>query len=139
MSDLSPDLLSAASLALAALAVLFGLWSPDLKAVSSLPKKGHLADRGPSIRTLQAAQRSKAGPLAVACTLTGAALAPPAARIAARSVEQLKEQGLSAVTNYDATQAMFLVVWVLIMGLAVSTGVTSWQLHRQIKDFESGP
>jgi len=124
-------------LALAALAVLFGLWSADLRQVGSLPKKTHIADRDPALRKLKSAQRSKAVPLAAGCALTALTLAQPAVSVLVRAIQHVAKRGFDAFADYDASQALFVVVWVLILGLSMSTIRICWMLHGRIKDFRT--
>lgn len=139
MTDPTPELLSAASLALAALAVLFGLWSADLNRAASLPRKSHIDDRGPAIKELRSVQRSKSVPLAISCALTAIVIAPPAVQVVIRAIDAVRVHGAGAITRYDAGEALFLVVWLLIVALTASMIRTSVKLQKQIRDFSTPP
>lgn len=130
------DLLSAASLALGALAVVYGLWSPALLSVLDLEKAPHREDRDPTIRSLREASRVKALPLLVAATGVCLILMPPAVDVAIRSIGHLVDQGPKALLDYDPVQALFLAVWCMIAGLAVVSAKSWNDVRNKLSEFE---
>jgi hypothetical protein len=115
------DLLSGASLALAALAVLFGLWSPAIREALADPIAAKRADRGPQIGSLRTTRRRKAAPLATAAIVSVLVLLPPLVSLVRRAVGQLRHEHLAALRHYQAAEALFVVVWCLMVLLAVVT------------------
>lgn len=130
------DLLGAASLALGALAVIYGLWSPLLAAALGLGKAQHLDDRGPAIRSLRGALYGKALPLMAAASGVFLVLAPPALAIVVGSVVKVFKLGLNSFLDYDPVQALFLIVWCMVAGLAVVSAKTWKDVRDRLSEFE---
>lgn len=134
--SVNSDLLSAASLALGALAVVYGLWSPELSSLKGLAKAQHLNDRGPAIKSLRAGLKGKALPLMIATGGVLLVLTPPAIATFVGSVAHVRDTGMSAFLDYDPVAALFLAVWCLTAGLAVVSAKTWKELHDRLAEFE---
>lgn len=132
----SGDLLSAASLALGALAVIYGLWSPSLTEALNLAKAQHLADRRPSIKSLRDALNGKALPLMLAANLVCLVLAPPAIATTIDSLAHVIRAGPRAFLDYDPVKALFVVVWVMVAGLARVSTKTWRDVRGRLTEFE---
>ena len=119
--NVSSNLLSAVSLALAALAVFYSLWWPDIEAASNLEIPPHFADRGPATRIQEAVIRSKALPIATASLTVAVLTAPPAVDVLVEFVRSLSNSGWHTFNHYSAIQALFVTVWIGTVLIAVST------------------
>lgn len=133
---MTADLLASASLALTALTVLFALWSADVNHARRLERKPHRGDRDPAVAEIRRTQRQKAAPLMAATVAVTLVLVPPVVEVVGSSASRVQGSGLSALKRYQAEQALFLVVWLLLVGLALVT-FGSWRaLRAKALDFE---
>jgi len=130
------DLVGAASLALAALAIFFSLWSPSLATALSVTRSLQRADRDDEIRIITSALRAQALPLAGASVAVGLILAPPAVVVLYQSVVRFVKVGFSSFAEYQAEQALFVLVWLLIGGLASMSVKAAVDLRMKRVRFE---
>jgi hypothetical protein len=116
-----PDLLSAASLLLAVVAVLFGLWYPavanSLEIESNMPLTWE-DGRRPRER-LHDVKVTRAIPLAAAAGIVALIFLPESIRIVARSVLDFFRHGVFAFGDYDAVATSLVVVVVFGAVLAI--------------------
>jgi hypothetical protein len=112
------DLLSAASLLLTVLGVVFGAWYAEIIAAIGMPIPAHAPDRTP-VRDAVRAARAKALPLALASVMLTAIFLPDAITIVGSGIHAFWTLGCGAFHQYDAVQAAFVLVVVLIGALAV--------------------
>ncbi|OSC31540.1 hypothetical protein B8W69_03580 [Mycobacterium vulneris] len=114
--DVTGDLLSAASLLLASVGLLFSAWQAEITSAVEVSIKGMRADRGPRISQVKQALLFRALPLLLAVLLIVATLAPPALGVIIHSLTDCRGN------PYDPIRAMFLGVWILAVGLAFAVG-----------------
>lgn len=124
------DLLSASSLVLASVALLYATWYDALNQARGTPKKRFRADREPAIEHLTSALRSRALPLLVASVLMAAVLAPPALATAWHAIAEGHGE------PYNPTKAAFVIVWLLCCTVATSTASASCSLFVMLRDFK---
>ena len=129
------DLLSSASLALAALALFLNLWLPQIEGAASIkvPIALKAADAKPLLDKMRPVARGKALPLSIASFATFLALGQPAVTVLWRSAKNVHASGGNSVSDYDAVQALFLIVWVLTGLLAFAVLKQTIRLMCQIK------
>ena len=108
MNPVTGDLLSAASLLAAIVAIFVALWSPEIS--DALNKQVPLHDRTPQRRAIAGVIWWRAVPLCVVSLLLVAVLGPPAIGIVAEAVRM-------AHGEYDAVKACYLVMNLLLIGL----------------------
>lgn len=114
--DVTGDLLSAASLLLASVGLLFSAWQAEIASAVEVSIKGMRADRGPRIAQVKQALLFRALPLLLAVLLIVATLAPPAIAVVIHSLTDCRGN------PYDPIRAMFVSVWILAAGLAIVVG-----------------
>jgi hypothetical protein len=114
--DVTGDLLSAASLLLASVGLLFSVWQPEITSALAVSSKGLHADRGPRIAQVRQALFYRALPLLLAVLLIVATCAPPAVAVVVHALTDDLGQ------SYDPIRAMFVGVWVLAVGLTIVVG-----------------
>lgn len=131
--NLDSNLLSAAALALTALAIFFGLWEPELSRVKKLPMELQRTDREPTIAEVKQALRTKSIPLTIASCLVLAATAPPFIAVLCTSVDLITKRGIR-IDDYDAVLALFALVWMLLAGLAVLSIRHSASLRSRLSE-----
>jgi len=112
------DLLSAASLLLTVLGLVYGTWYPEITQAIDMDYPGPKLDRKPIRRKVSRALWAKALPLAVAAVAVTIIFVPDALVIAAIGLCALWTSGFSSLLKYKAVQAAFCVVVVLTGALA---------------------
>jgi hypothetical protein len=112
------DLLSAASLLLAVVSVVYGLWYPDLVTTlaTSVPK--HAEDRKQPHRKVSSILFRRSLPLAVAAILVGSIFLPDAIILIVQALHQYHQHGLKALGSYDAVATAFCLVELFSIALA---------------------
>lgn len=124
------DLLSASSLVLASVALLYATWYDALSQARETPRPRFRTDRDPAIKQLTSALRSRALPLLVASILMAAVLAPPALATAWNAIAEGRGE------PYNPTKAAFVIVWLLCCTVATSTASASCVLFAMLRDFK---
>ncbi len=133
----SADLLAAASLLLAALAVLYGVWYSSIEEAKNIKMPGHRDDATKPIAQVGRVLRGRAYPLAIASGLATIVFGPEAISICASTVDSFADHGLGAFGYYDPIEAALLLVTV---GLALLTVHAAWlcrALRKKVKEGES--
>lgn len=128
------DLLSAAALALTAIAVFYGLWGSQLYEAQQIIPERHRLDRTHQIESLQEVLSSKATPLMISTVTLGIVLAPPLFSTIIRSIVHIVATRGHGVFDYDAVQVLFVVVWLLIAGLAFLSLKTRRNVRRKLDE-----
>jgi hypothetical protein len=113
------DLLSAASLLLTVLGVVYSTWYPEIVNAIGMAIPDHIANRGAVRQMVRAALYGKALPLALAATILTVIFLPDALTIACGALGSFRSLGRSAFREYNAVQAAFCLVVVLTAALAV--------------------
>ena len=114
--DVTGDLLSAASLLLASVGLLFSVWQPEITSAMEVSSKGLRADRGPRIAQVRQALLFRALPLLLAVILIVGTCSPPALAVVVHAMTD------DLGNTYDPIRAMFVSVWILAIGLAMVVG-----------------
>jgi hypothetical protein len=130
MTKVTGDLLSATSLVVTAVALLYASWYPDTQAARDLPKPRFRADRESEIHVLRSVLRMRAIPLAVAATAMTGVLAPTALAVCWQALVH------GWGHNYDTLRAVFVVVWCLSLLLAIAALNTVRLLSGQLRQFQ---
>jgi len=111
------DLLSAASLLLGVLAILFGLWYPEITKAMDTVEPPHRADYIRPYKQIKAVLYSRAIPLTTACSLLTLVFAPDAKRIIFLSMDKYSIEGIGALRSYSAVSTSFVLVVSLALAL----------------------
>jgi hypothetical protein len=93
------DLLSAASLLLTALTIIYGLWYPQMVEVLKIIPPTHKADRTKPYREVCHVIRTRALPLFVISGLLTFIFVPDASRIVRSSLHNFRGNGFASVHN----------------------------------------
>lgn len=115
------DLLSAASLLLTLMGIVYGLWYTEIVGAQNATVPLLLADRNPVRNQVKAALFAKALPLAVATTVLAAIFFPNASSIAFPWLGALLAAPAQAFSHYNAVTVTFCFVELLSIALAVHT------------------
>jgi hypothetical protein len=129
----SADLLGAATLLLAALAVLYGVWYSSIEAAKSRTIPTHASDAAKPLASVRAVLRGRAYPLALASGLSAMVFAPEAINIVAETVRTLHDYQFSAFQYYDPIEAALRLVTVGLSLLTVHVGCLCAALQKKTK------
>lgn len=113
------DLLSAASLFLAVLGLLYSAWYAEITEALNLKAPDHVEDRKPVIRRVTDAYHTRALPLAVGATCVSIILLPDLVRSLSSSWRQYRDYGVGAIASYDAVQTLFCAICAMTFGFAL--------------------
>jgi hypothetical protein len=131
------DLLSAASLLLAVIAVLYGLWYPELTKALEAPVAHFPEDRTDSRALVTTALSAKSRPLVAASTAMALVFLPDAIRVALNAMRTVARLGFGAVPFYNAVQTSFALVELVLIGLAIHLIRTHLCLRTLLKKLSS--
>ena len=127
------DVLSASSVLLAILAVVYGVWQPEITAALGLKMPAEVADRGAEQDTLKSILRSKAIPLTLAAWTIALVFAPRALDLAVTVVRCIG----SKRCQYDDVRAGFITIEVLLIALAAISSFQVWKLRAKLSASKS--
>lgn len=113
------DLLSAASLLLAIIGVLNGLWYAEIKSILLLDLPIHKEDRQVHLKNIRSVLWGKAIPLTLASVSVFFVFLPPCLTIAIRSWNGYARHGISFLLRYDAIATSLVLVEIFASVVAV--------------------
>ncbi|HCG6980461.1 TPA: hypothetical protein NJ384_002971 [Vibrio parahaemolyticus] len=122
------DLLSASSLLMATVTILFSLWYGEIVSILDKPKAKHVADNVGLLKEVKSVLFSKAILLALMSLSVTLIFAPNALMIMVESFALLKKQGLPTLETYSAVNTAFSLVFFICLGITVYTLVLLFQL-----------
>jgi hypothetical protein len=129
----SADLLGAASLLLAALAVLYGVWYSAIEGAKELTIPSHLHDAAKPLASVRAVLRGRACPLALASGLSTLVFAPEAVNIVATTIQSFNDHQLDAFDYYDPIEAALLLVTIGLSVLTIHVSRLCAALQRKLR------
>ena len=113
------DLLSAASLLLAVIGVLYGLWYPEIIDALDIKVPAFSEDRAKPFRQVSSILYGRAIPLAIAALGVSLIFLPNAIEIILSSVQNILNKGINAIPDYDAVKTSFCFVVLLSGAIAI--------------------
>ena len=113
------ELLSASSLLLGVLGVLYGLWYATLTDALQTVVDKHAANRTAPRKRVTSVVFARALPLALGSIAVAAAFVPDAYAIFTTSLATYKANGWAALSNYDAVRTAFVIVVLFAVFLAL--------------------
>lgn len=125
------DLLSSASLLLAVLGVLYGLWYPEIIDALKRPKPTHTQDYGPLYRKVESVLYGRALPLTIAAVGASIIFLPDAIKIIVNSILAYRDHGIANISNYSAVHTAFCFVVAMSMAIAVHLTMFSVKLKQK--------
>lgn len=127
------ELLSASSLLMAIITILFSLWYGEIVSILGKPKASHAEDNVGLLKEVKSVLFSKAILLALTSLSVTLIFAPNALMIMVESFDLLKKQGLPTFETYSAVNTAFSLVFFICLGITVYTLVLSFQLVARWK------
>lgn len=128
------DLLSAATLLLTVVGVIYSLWYGEIsKAIDDAPKippSTHPEDRAAPLKKLRDVLHSKAIPLSIASVCVTLVFLPPSAGLVFQFVHRCFQLGPSILKKYDAIATSFITVELFSISLAYLSSIRAWRLRQ---------
>jgi hypothetical protein len=122
------DKLSAASLLLTAVAIIYSLWYPDISRALKIVPKPHKPDNRADFKEVGRLFLTRSLPLFLISVALAAIFAPDSVAIVRDTLGILANPDLRAHSRYDAVPACFLAVSALILFLTAHLAVLGIQL-----------
>jgi len=122
------DLLSAASLLLAVVGVLYGLWYPEIIEALGTKVPAFSEDRIKPFRQISSVFYGRAIPLAIAALGVLLIFLPNAVQIIVSTIQNLQSKGINALADYNAVQTSFCFVVALSGAIAIHLSYFSVKL-----------
>jgi hypothetical protein len=116
------DKLSAASLLLAIVAVLYGMWYPLITTTLETSVPQFAADRRKPLKEVREVRKRRAIPLAFAAIAVALVFFPDAAGIVIQSLRLASNEGLCSVLRYDSVSTAFVLVELVSVYFAIHFG-----------------
>jgi len=125
------DLLSAASLILAVVGILYGLWYPEIQKVLEKEVPKHVEDRGFIHREISSTLLSRSLPLAFLAILISLIFLPDTIKYLLEILTQIGTGGISKfISDYNAVSTAFCAVEFLTISIGIHTLILSGKLIR---------
>lgn len=127
------DLLSAASLFLAVIGLLYSVWYGEITMALATDVPKHREDRGSAIREMRTVYRTRALPLALASVTLAVVLIPDLVSVVLSAINAVSQEGAAAITLFDAARALFCAIAITSIGLAAHTLQLAWRIRARWK------
>lgn len=130
------DLLSAASLLMTVIAILYSLWYPELTKILEIKPSQYKEDNIGPMRQVLRVLLGKALPLSVMALIVAFVFLPDAVKICIEGYTEFKIKGCNAFINYDAVRTAYVLVFTFSIVLALYVVTVSWkvlQLWRELR------
>jgi hypothetical protein len=124
------DLLSAATLLLTALTIIYGLWYPKMLESLDVAVPPHKEDRRKPRLDVSRTLSSRAVPLVVISGALTTVFVPDSVRLVRASFVNFSENGFSSLHDYDSIEASFLAVVFLLAFLTAHLFAVAIRLCR---------
>lgn len=129
-------LLSASSLLMATVTILFSLWYGEIVSILGKPKSKHSADNVGLLKEVKRVLFSKAILLVLMSLSVSLTFAPNAWVIISESWKLFKEQGFPTLETYSAVNTAFSLVFFICVGLTIYTSVLSYKLVSRLQELK---
>lgn len=111
------DLLSAASLLMAVIAIIYSLWYPELAEKLAISPKPHKEDNAASCQAVKISLISKAIPLSILALLIALTFLPDALKIAYEAISIYQNHGAASISLYSAVKMAYFLVSIVSIAL----------------------
>jgi len=127
------DLLSAATLLLTVLTILYGLWYDEITKALDTRIESDPRDRSRSYHMLRSVLYNRAIPLTLAAWFLTVTFAPDTISIILSTIENIGTRGISALTNYSAVATALVLAVFSSFGLAIYFSWLTKKLFKKIR------
>lgn len=132
------DLLSSASLLVAIITVLYGLWNPAIKTVLNEPTPNYKSQCEKPLKELKSVLWNNAIPLTVASYTIVLVFAKDAITLIAHSFGSYINNGFGeTLGNYNAVGTAFVLIVILILSIAIYLTSDCVKLIRKKRELRS--
>ena len=114
------DLLSAASLLLAVVGILYGLWYGEIVFALEIEPSLHPQDNKNKLDNVSSILSKRAVPLAIAASLVSITFLPDVVRLFRLSLDNYLTKRLSAFKDYGAVETAFCVVVIFAIFISIN-------------------
>ena len=122
------DKLSAASLLLTAIAIVYSLWYPEMAAILKLVPQPHKADNRQAHANVGNAIATRAVPLLAISLLLTMIFVPDSIRVVRLSIQNAAEKHAAAISDYSAVATSLVAVTGMLAVLSVHLALLTWRL-----------
>jgi hypothetical protein len=129
------DLLSAASLLMTVIAILYSLWYPELTRTLEIKPAKYKEDNVGPMKQVQNIWLAKALPLSIMALIVTLVFMPDAIRICFESYNEWSSKGNTAI-SYDAVRTAYVVVFIFSLILAsyvIMISLKIWNLRGDLR------
>jgi hypothetical protein len=126
------DLLSAASLFLAVLGMLYATWHSEIVTASSLPIPIQKLDRRPTIAKVRHALNNRAIPLAAGAFIVAGILTKSTLQIIGEALMVWSHPSILTGSSYDPVKALFCAIYGMMVYLAIDLAKMVSKLLEQL-------
>lgn len=114
------DLLSAASLLLAVVGILYGLWYGEIVFALEIKPSLHPQDNKNKLDNVSSILNKRAVPLAIAASLVSIIFLPDVLRLFYLSLDNYLTKGFSAFKDYGAVETAFCIVIIFAIFISIN-------------------
>ena len=126
------DILSASSLLLTVIGILYGLWYPVISDVLKGEVKAHALDNRATLECANEVFRYKVLPLLIFSSLLVVIDLPDSIHIVHRAIQLCSQHCSSIWKHYNAVYGSFLLVEIVLMFLSLHMGRLAVQVRQKI-------
>lgn len=128
------DILSALSLLLAVLGLLYSAWYSELSSATkeNIPK--FKEDRKPVLERIQSVYYSKSLPLSASALIISIIILPDFIKIIIETIGTFQEYGIYSVKYYDSVKSLFFATFILLIVFTFHLIILSKKINKVIKD-----
>lgn len=131
------DLLSASSLYLAVLGLLYSAWYSEIGHALTVKVPSFKEDRDAVIEVIRHTLRAKALPLALGSVVLSAILAPDAIQITIDSLDFFLAHGTLAFGSYDAVGTLYVAITMFTFALTMHMISLIIRLRQKLKKLKT--
>lgn len=128
------DLLSAATLLLTVLTILYGLWYGEITKALEIKIESDPRDRTRTYQTLRSVLYNRAVPLMLAAWFLTLIFAPDTISIMNATFRNFRSHGLAALADYSAVATAFELAVFLSFGLAIYLSLLTKKMFRKAEE-----
>ena len=130
------DLLSAATLLVAVVTILYSLWYAEIKNILAIIPKQRSEDNVRDCAKVKQLFFAKALPLTFMAIMVAVIFTPDAIRILLAALDTFRSHGISSIWLYDAVRTAYCFVFIISLVLAIHATVLTrkaWDLWKLLR------
>jgi len=127
------DLLSASSLLMAVVAILFSLWYSEISSALGIEQKKYAEDNKGNRQLVRNILVSKAIPVTFMAVLVSLTFLPDSVLLMKESFYTYQFKGINALESYSAVKTAYCLVTLMTVVLAIYMCVLSYKLWKLMK------